>query len=227
MQLNKYFRLFILIIFSVIYCRIYGQSANYTHQPSLEKGFVPIRNYSPQEYAARPQNWSIIEDDRGMIYVGNNEGVLEYDGVKWRVITTTKETNIRSMSKDSIGRIYIGAQGEFGYLAPDSVGKLQYLSLLDQVDEKYHDFVDVWKTYATEDGVYFQTTGTIFRWDGDTIRTWLAESQETAFHILFFVNGTIYVRQNGIGLKKMVDDQLVLIQGGELFAKEKIYFMMP
>ena len=73
-----------------------AQRDNTWQQSSIEKGFLPIRNYSPREYNASPQNWAIVQDKRGVMYFGNNKGkgkgILEYDGVKWRLIGTPNET---------------------------------------------------------------------------------------------------------------------------------------
>ena len=51
-----------------------------------EAGLPFLRNYSPQEYSAQSQNWAVTQDQRGVIYVGNNDGVLVYDGVRWQTI---------------------------------------------------------------------------------------------------------------------------------------------
>ena len=46
-----------------------------------ENGFPYIQNFSPTDYNAEIQNFSIIQDKRGLIYFGNNKGVLVYDGI--------------------------------------------------------------------------------------------------------------------------------------------------
>ena len=90
---------------------------------SAEAGRPFVRTYTPKEYGAPEQNWAIEQDDRGVIYVGNNSGVLEYDGASWRLIKMPNNTTARSLAKDGQGRIYVGAVGEFGYLAPDATGR--------------------------------------------------------------------------------------------------------
>ncbi|MBL4656899.1 MAG: hypothetical protein JKX73_02785 [Flavobacteriales bacterium] len=200
-------------------------NAEHTKSKNIEKGFLPIRNYSSLEYGARPQNWALVRDQRGLMYVGNNKGILEYDGTKWRLIMTPDEETVRSLAIDSSGIIYVGTQGDIGYLSPDSVGRLQYRSLLHLLHhEKDREFWDVWRTIVTDEGVYYQTSDIIFLLHDDTIKTWHAEGDKT-FHLMFHANETVYVRQRGIGLKKMIDGQLVVVQGGEVFPEEKIYFM--
>ena len=116
-----------------------------------------------RDYKATSQNWVFAEDNRGLIYVGNNLGVLEYDGSSWRLIETINRSVVRAMTKDDQGRLYIGSTGEIGYLAPDARGQLQYVSLLEHVPQKDRDFNDVWTAHATPQGIYFQSREILFR----------------------------------------------------------------
>ena len=50
-----------------------------------EAGRPLIRRYTPREYGAGEQNWAVAQDDRGVVYFGNNLGLLEYDGASWRL----------------------------------------------------------------------------------------------------------------------------------------------
>ncbi len=130
-----------------------------------EKGSPLIQNYPPKSYtnvSVSPQNWSIIQDKRGIMYIGNTEGLLQFDGTTWQIIKTTNNSVIRSMDIDSLGRIYMGASGEFGYLAISEQGKQFYVSLIDKIPEKFRNFNDVWETKVTSRGVYFYTKANIF-----------------------------------------------------------------
>ena len=191
---------------------------------SVEKGLLPLRNYSSLEYGARPQNWALVRGHRGLMYIGNNEGILEYDGIKWRLISTPNGETVRSLAIDTAGKIYAGTQGDFGFLSPDSVGKLKFRSLLHKLQKKDREFGDVWRTLVTGEGIYFQSSDIIFLYANDTIKTWYAE-KDKSFHLMFYANETVYVRQRGVGLKKMIDGQLTMVQGGEVFPEERIYFM--
>ncbi len=193
-------------------------------QENQEKGYFDVRNYSPKEYHAKTQNWSIVQDNRGVMYFGNQEGVLEYDGENWQLIRV-EDRVVRSLAIDNKGVIYVGASGEFGYLKPDKHGQMQYQSLLKYLDAKDKEFVDVWKILVTgKNEVYFQASNKIFRWNGNTLKVWNADR---SFHLMFYVKGSLYVRQRDIGMMKMINDQLVLLPGGDLFAGESVYFMIP
>ena len=54
-----------------------------TEQPfKLNK--IPLRSHFDQNnYNAGIQNWEFDQDNNGILYVANNDGVLEFDGEKW------------------------------------------------------------------------------------------------------------------------------------------------
>jgi len=189
-----------------------------------EKGLYPVYNYSTKAYNALPQNWAIIQDKRGVMYFGNNEGVLEYDGVSWRMIKVSNETNIRSLAIDDKGKIYVGANGEFGYLKPDSSGNMRFISMLPLLEKKDRDFSDVWCTQITKQGIFFQSDYKIFRWNGNKMKVWNAEK---SFHRIFKVYDHLFVRQREIGLMEIIGDDIVPLKGGEEFSEESIYAMIP
>ncbi|MDZ7359539.1 MAG: ATP-binding protein [candidate division KSB1 bacterium] len=189
-----------------------------------EAGKVFITNYRPKDYGAHAQNLAIVQDDRGVMYFGNVRGVLEYDGVSWRLIQLPNKSLVRSLAKDKNGRIYVGGVGDFGYLAPDSVGQMRFVSLLAYVEEADKKFADVWNTGVTPQGVYFQANNALFRWANQRIDVW---KPRTSFHLSFIVRETLYVRQWQAGLMRMAHDSLQLVAEGERFADERIYLMLP
>ncbi len=194
----------------------------------MEEGHSLLTNFLPADYNAEPQNWAFIEDDRGIIYVGNGSGVLEYDGVTWKQISLPNRILARSLACDSTGRVWVGGNGELGYLTSDELGSTVFVSLRDKIPEEYSGFLDVWTTYATDEGIYFTTKVAIFRWDGTTMKAW---SPRTSHHMSFVIGGVFYVRQFGVGLMRMEQtasgEVLRLVPGGERFANTRIYVMLP
>lgn len=89
-------------------------------------GFKFFKNFTPKEYDHAAQNWGMAQAKNGMIYVANNGGVLEYDGVNWRVIYVGENMTARSLAIAEDGTVYVGGKNEIGYLEPDQKGKLQY-----------------------------------------------------------------------------------------------------
>src|SRR2546423_3795542 len=123
---KKFFGPHIAIAFSFLWITLCSIA-----QSNAEKGVPFITNYFAKDYKASPQNWAIIEDDRGIMYFGNSYGLLQYDGVNWHKMTSGVNSIVRCLSKDKNGQIYYGGYGNFGYLGADSLGQIQMHSLLN------------------------------------------------------------------------------------------------
>ncbi|GBD91167.1 sensor protein ZraS [bacterium BMS3Abin04] len=211
-------QIFVLLVLSTTW--LFGQNAQFKFQ---ENGQPFVRYFGPKEYKAETVNWKILQDNRGVIYIGNGTGVLEYDGASWRKIRTPKDANVRAMALDSNGTIFVCATGDFGYLTPDSLGQLQYKSLLPYLDKKYHKFGEMWDVIASSKEVYFKTREKIFGWNGSKISVW-----DSVFSYRFYnVNDTIYTRNDSTGLMYIDGDSLKLMPNGEYFASTGVFNMLP
>ena len=101
-----------------------------------------IVNYPKQSYNAGPANWGIIQDKKGIIYVGNDEGLLTFDGSFWKRYPTPGSETIRALAMAPDGKIYIGTSGEIGYFKADENGLLHYTSLNNLIPESEKDFTE-------------------------------------------------------------------------------------
>ena len=194
-----------------------------------ESGLPFITTFKPKDFGGDLQTWAFVQDKDGIIYAGNQPGVVQYDGANWRMINTANNTFVRSMAIDNNGRIYVGAQADFGYLEADSNGELKFISLLKYVDKSHHLFSYTWTTFSAGNAVYFQSFEWIFRFEekedgGWDVKIW---SPQTRFNYAFWFAETYFVMQGSIGLMKMENDSLVLLPGGNQFANDRLQVMMP
>lgn len=190
---------------------------------SLEAGRLYIRNFGYKEYDAHQQNWAIVQDERGIIYVGNNWGVMEYDGVSWRHITTDKNSAVIALTIDSTGVVYVGAEQGLGYLAPDSTGSMRFISLEDRIPQENRNFADVWRVHATRHGVYFFTVKKLFLWAHDAFKSWPIDAHSYSQ----VVRDTLYYAEKNVGLMRVAGEAPALLPGGEKFATERMDTMFP
>jgi signal transduction histidine kinase/AraC-like DNA-binding protein len=192
-------------------------------------GYKYLKNYTIEDYYLQAQNWSILQDQRGVIYVANHGGVLEYDGVSWRIIEIPN-TTARSLAIAGEGTIYVCGTNEIGFLAPNPAGSLQYHSLLDYIDRNDRENLSgVKKTYVAKEGIYFGTEDFIFRWNPGPQKMETAARAEKGhkFKAFFMCQGKLFARQDKIGLMQIVNHRLELIPGGEQFASKMIYMITP
>ena len=118
-----------------------------------QTGYPLISNYSSHDFRINPQTWAITQDEKGVIFIGTNEGVLRFDGSTWRNYRIPLNSPVRSLEYGLDGKIYVGASREFGFLQPDQNGLYQYISLSDSLEDK--DFSAVLKTFVIDDRVYY------------------------------------------------------------------------
>lgn len=187
---------------------------------------LPVTNYTNKEYGRGYQaaNLAIILDDRDIVYTGNANGILEYDGSDWNFIRVRRGANVISLSKDSQGTIFVGSQNEFGFLAPDRTGKMTYYSLSDSLPEADRFFTTIWKTYILQNKVIFQADENIFIYENGKIKTIYPE---TSFHTSFVVNNKFYVRERFKGLTDYTSGDPKPVPGGEFFSNLGIFAMLP
>lgn len=170
------------------------------------KGIPLMMNYHHSEYRAEGQNWSVVEDYRGFIYVANLSGVLEFDGVKWRLIELPGKLYATSLAIDNNGRIYVGSHSEFGYLEPDERGFLQYRSLMHLFPEAHKEFSYIWKIEYSNRGIFFSTYDNLYRYHNDTISAW----DYGRFSNFYVINNNVWVYDFSpdIGLLHLENDTL-------------------
>lgn len=197
------------------------------YTPISRHGTPYMAQYGSEIYGESGQNWAIVQDDRGIMYFANTSGVLEFDGLSWRIIPIPNKSPVRSLFKASDGIIYAGAQGEFGYLTADSsgTGHLVYRSLVSLIPENERDFEAVWNIYGKGDLLIVQSYDKIFLIDRVSNSVDVIKPQ-SSFHQSFWVNGDLYVREWGVGLQKLSNTKLELVQGGEQFSDERLYVMI-
>jgi hypothetical protein len=191
------------------------------HQPAAtrhpEEGRPFIRHYKPVELGGESQNWALVQDARGVVYVGSSNGILEFDGATWRLIETPGGSTVRSLAIDPAGRIWVGLVGEFGYVAPDVAGQLRFVSLLDRVPAEARQFGDIWRTHVTDSGVVFQAPEAMFRCARETIQVLKPPSR---FNRSSLLDGRVYVPIPESGLNVLESDTFRPLPGTDLLGRE-------
>lgn len=89
----------------------------------------PLLQFNKKDYNAGNQNWSVAQDSQGLIYFGNNVGLLRFDGSGFTLFKLPNNQVVRSVYIDKSDRIYVSSFREFGYFEKDKFGELVYSSL--------------------------------------------------------------------------------------------------
>lgn len=209
----------LLIFIAFVLMNFQGAWAQY------ERGILPVKVYSTKEYNGLQQIFDIKTDSRGVVYAGNGVGLLELTGNRWKVYKVDNKSNVRSIAIDSLGQIFVGAQGEFGYFGVDSneKGVLTYHNLSDRIiNAEDADFANVKFTIYHKNKIYFQSNNRIFIWDYDSLKTIRSENRLANF---FVMSGQLFTTVSKKGCYGVGDSlQLTFASQGQNLAANLIPF---
>ena len=160
--------------------------------------FSPIvRSYSVSDYNAGIQNWSIAQDERGVMYFGNNNGLLEFDGSAWRLYELPTKGIVRAIYISKDGRIYVGSYEEFGYFVRTPYNTLEYHSLKDEVKDFTFHNDEIWNIVCVQGEIVFQSFGSLFFYNVNSVEGTRMKSLPLN---LFQVGNTFYSQRINGGL---------------------------
>ncbi|MCP5103337.1 MAG: hypothetical protein GY950_08160, partial [bacterium] len=77
-------------------------------------GDIKIKSFSTADFGFSRRNWSVVRDNRGMMYFANDSGVVEFDVLKPRLVALPGGSGAYALSKAPDGRIYVGGEGGVG-----------------------------------------------------------------------------------------------------------------
>ncbi|NDV57377.1 transcriptional regulator [Bacteroides sp. 519] len=187
--------------------------------PVAGKWQYSITNYSKKEYKAANQNWQITQHPNGWMYIANNKGLLEFDGVYWNSYLFD-HAKVRAVHIHN-NRIYAGGLEQFGYYTPDEKGNLVYTNLSKQLPSTKIGVI--WNIYSQNEGIYFVSDHAIYLWNNnalsvvnDDLRIISSGMIDNALHILA-----------ANGLMKLANGAFHLLPNSSSLAQMKIIEMLP
>lgn len=183
-----------------------------------------IINIHREKYNADNKNWSIGQDERGVMYFGNDIGLLEFDGIEWTLHRIPNSLIARSLAVLSHNTIFTGSYEEFGRWDRDISGKLVYTSLSDSIDKALFRNDDFWKIWIAEDCVYFQSFSSIYVYDYKTIKR---VHSENGFLFLTKVRDEFLVQQIVGPLFRLKGRELEKIEGSDIFKDTDVRVILP
>jgi len=192
---------------------------------SQERGKIFSRYFSIVDYKASEQNWDLGQDKNGIMYFGNQDGMLQYDGTHWEKFLLPNRSAVRSLEIAESGHILVGGFDELGYFAPDNYGKLKYFSLLGEIEPRYKSFGDVWNVEIVGDSWYYQTDQYIFQFRGRKCKVWENFGEYIYYNYLY--NNILYFQVIGKGIYSIQEDKMKILPKSEFFSDKKILVILP
>ncbi|AUP81607.1 LuxR family transcriptional regulator [Flavivirga eckloniae] len=180
----------------------------------------PIEVFSPKDYGAEIQNWSISQSKENYIYVANNKGLLEFNGANWQLYLSPNETIIRSVNViDNL--IYTGANREFGYWQRNEFGLLYYTSLSKKLNVDFLEDEEFWNIISIDEYILFQSLKRIYIYN-KTSGSYSIIDSETIIYKMFKVNGTIYYQKTKDGIYKIEKGESKLVSNNPILKENRL-----
>ncbi len=183
-----------------------------------------VTHYDRFHYAAGSQNWSIDMDQQGFIYAANNDGLLKYDGVRWKIYPLPSHTIVRSVLVSPDGRIYTGSNEEFGFWTRDLIKGLKYTSLVPLLKDFNLHNTEIWKIVQFQDKIYFQGFSSLFVYNQHSVRPIKLPG---SIVFLLRAGGRLFAHSVQGDLYEVINDKLVNINQSKLLYGTEVKTILP
>ncbi len=165
---------------------------------AVSQELPPIHNFTTLDYNAGNQNWAISQSQDKIIYVANNDGLLEFNGANWTSYPSPNETIMRSVTVID-DRVYTGCFMEFGYWKRNNFGKLDYYSLSQALDIELVEDEEIWNIIGVDNWVVFQSLHRIYVCNPEDSSVQIIESEEV-INKIFQVGDKIFFQRLNKGV---------------------------
>ncbi|MEC3905734.1 transcriptional regulator [Tamlana sp. 2201CG12-4] len=181
-----------------------------------------FKNYSISDYEGGNKNWGVAFDSIGRVYVANNEGLLEYNGVRWKLWPMPNKTIVRSVFVDG-DRIYTGSFEEFGYWERDAKGILKYTSLTQKENKLKFD-QEYWQIISYNDALYFRSFTKIYVFRDNKIELIPTIGTITSCNV---VNNELLIFSSRSGILKLVNNEFIPVSDIKIPNEVKVNHILP
>ena len=184
-------------------------------------GIPDVEYFNRRQYGGATQNWKVSQGKSDLLYFANNDGLLEFDGVRWRLHRQMGNLIVRSATCID-DKVYTGGFNEFGFFRYDSLHHFQYTSLATTATLKA--LGNTWAIHELDNKVIFQLDHAICVFVDDKLVATIPS--QSRFISSFIVNGLLLVQDEAKGLLEVRGNQAFPIAGGDVFIPKTIASVM-
>jgi len=181
----------------------------------VDQGLPFIRNIAPSESGFKGDNFSITQDGRQIMYFGNFNGLLEYDGSSWHLFPVNGNP---ILAKDSHDNIFVGAFNQIYSLSHNSHGQLKLVALMDSVS-----FGQVTSMFVEGDNIIFTTRNNLYVFNQSLQRLF----NDPSFVHVFKVGKHIMINSPDLGLVRFNFKKVEILPESNFFIQKEVLGIIP
>lgn len=190
-----------------IYILTFFTSVSY----GITEGYPIMNHFKPRDYNGGSRIYSIVGNNKGLIFAGDKSGVLVFDGESWRKIECGY--SVGSMVKGESNTIYLAGSKGIGLLKADSVNVFRfkslnnYLSSEDNINKFRHS-----RVYNFKGHIVFVLDNKIII---DTPERLRVLELTYSFDYSQMVNGELYLYSYEKGLFRLENNEVKIVSNNE------------
>ncbi|RXG33049.1 regulatory protein, luxR family [Leeuwenhoekiella marinoflava DSM 3653] len=150
--LKNSFHLKIVILLMLFYFESSAQK-----NESFEKIIPKITHYTRNDFEADGQFWVMTEGEEGILYFGNNDGILIYDGERWQKVALPNHSTVRSLIKDENNVIHAGGYNEIGIVKKKWNGTYYYHSQNEELEIESENLENFWQVHDFKNTIIYRS----------------------------------------------------------------------
>ena len=184
-----------------------------------------VRNFTKININAGNQNWDIAQCENDWMYFANNNGLLEFDGLTWRLYPILNKAAVRSLYYDKkTKRIYAGGYNEFGYYYRKQDGMLHYRTMRQNMHSTKMNIADVWNIHKLSNHLIFQADYHIVLAGTNYFKVFKFNDKIYNSEI---INDKLYIAQFQTGISYFNGHKFIEISDNELLKNKKVCAILP
>lgn len=132
------------------------------------EGVPFFTNYPSSVYRAHNQNFDVLCDSCGNVYIANFEGILHYDYSRWNILYMPGFSRVTHLYRSTQGTIWAGGYNVFGRINYDKRGCPVFKVIASDLDEPFIGELE--NITETNGHIYVKTTsGQAYTIQADTL----------------------------------------------------------
>ena len=186
-----------------------------------QNGYPAVHVYPAFDYGQHPYNHGVAVSQEGLVYVANQDGVLEFDGQTWRLLPIPGPKTPQVLAIGAEGGLYVGLNGDVGQLGADSLWFPTFRSLVPAEPASPPGSMD--RLLLVDGVMHAVSSSRVLFLRPDSVQTVLAPSPiQNAFEH----NGGLYAVLWGRGLTRVSATGFASLFTDDPLAREDVAFSM-
>lgn len=174
---------------------------------SINEGVPIIKNFKAEDYSGGSRIYSILSTEEGILYAGDKNGILEFDGENWHKIHCG--FTVSSLAIDSSNVVHVAGSEGIGILSLDSTNTMVYKSLnhLISTEKKIRRF-RYSEVFNVQNQIVYVLRGEIIINTPESIRI-----IEIPYNFSYYqkLNNELFFYSPEEGIYKLIDNKLSII----------------